>query len=156
MCKSNLIQHGKSEAPSSKIGWVLTYFVFWWPSSFWKGNAEGQYKIPCKIWSSWLENWVSYAPFCILAAILFFGGHFLIFFCRRSTCTTMQNLELLAWKLSELWTILCFGGHFVFWRPSLFFGEKGGRNLLRNYCFKSHFYNILLGLFFTCSLCTEY
>ena len=31
-----------------------------------------------------------------------------------SIWTTMQNLELLAWKLSELWSILWFGGHFVF------------------------------------------
>ena len=26
----------------------------------------------------------------------------------------MQKFGLLAWKLSELWSILCFGGHFVF------------------------------------------
>ena len=33
---------------------------------------------------------------------------------------TMQNLELLAWKLTELSSILCFGGRFVFCRPSWF------------------------------------
>ena len=45
-----------------------------------------------------------------LTAILFSK----ILICRMSIWTTMQNLELLAWKLSELWSILWFGGHFVF------------------------------------------
>ena len=48
-----------------------------------------------------------------LVVILFFG---------KKLWTTIQNLELLAWKLTELCSIyfllaiLFFGGHFVFWR----------------------------------------
>ena len=71
-----------------------------------------RYELPCKIWSFWLENWLSYAqfnfwrPFCFLAAIFWRDD------CGRSRSTCMQNLELVAWKMSELCSI-------YFWRPFL-------------------------------------
>ena len=37
--------------------------------------------------------------------------------CRRSIWATMQNLEFMAWKLSELWLVVWFSSHFVFWWP---------------------------------------
>ena len=55
-------------------------------------------------------NVVFWQPFCF----------FVNYSCRWLLWTTMQNLELLAWKLSELCSILCFGGHLVSWRPFCF------------------------------------
>jgi len=46
------------------------------------------------------------------------------FCCGRSIWTTMQNLEILARKLSELWSFLCFGGHFVFGCYLVFWQNK--------------------------------
>ena len=56
----------------------------------------------------------------------FFGGHFVfqkIFknFFGLSILTSMQNLDSVAQEMSELCTILQFGGHFVFWRPFCFY-----------------------------------
>ena len=59
--------------------------------------------------------------FCDLVAILFFGSHFVcqnLF--RLSIRTSMQNLDSVAQEMSELCSILRFGGHFVFWRPFCF------------------------------------
>ena len=50
------------------------------------------------------------------------------FFCGRSIYTTKQNLELPAWKFTKLWSILCFGGHFVFLVAILFWIFICGRS----------------------------
>ena len=49
-------------------------------------------------------------PFCFWRPFYFLN----CVMSRRSIWTTMQNLKLLAWKLSELWPALLFGSHFVF------------------------------------------
>ena len=51
-------------------------------------------------------NFVIWGPFCFLAAILFFKI--------LSIRTSMQNLDSVGQKMSELCSILWFGGHFVF------------------------------------------
>ena len=52
------------------------------------------------------------------------GGHFVFWQkkCGGLLWSTMQNLELLAWKMSEL--NLVFVGHFVFWWPFCFWRKK--------------------------------
>ena len=76
--------------------------------------SDCTYKLPCKIWSLYLKKWVSYAqfsiwrPLCFLAAIFFwklFGLYIQ---------TSMQNLNSTAQEMTELCSILPFGGHFVF------------------------------------------
>ena len=119
--KVDINYHVKSGAPSLQIEWVMINFVFF--SAFFlllKLNffAEGKYELPRKIWCFLLENWVSSDQFYNLEAILFLAAIFFNwFFCGGSIWTTVQNMELLAWKLSELWSVLWFGGHFAFWRP---------------------------------------
>ena len=56
----------------------------------------------------------SYDQFCVFVAILFILVAIFKQICGWPIWTTMQNLEILAWKLSELWSILCFGDRFIF------------------------------------------
>jgi len=77
------------------------------------------------------------------------GGHFVFsshlvlgqkirFFCGGSIWISIKNFGLLSWKLSELWSFLCFGTHFVFvsWngingsRTCLSVGINGSRTCL--------------------------
>lgn len=60
---------------------------------------------------------------------LIFGGHFFYSLkmwddCRRSRSISMQNFMFLAWKLTELCSILFFCNHFVFLRPFFFASIK--------------------------------
>ena len=61
----------------------------------------------------WVMLYLDLVAIFYLVVILFFG---------KKLWTTIQNLELIAWKLTELCSIyflpaiLFFGGHFVFWR----------------------------------------
>ena len=58
------------------------------------------------IWRLFCFWWPNYfwQPFCFPKCSIF----------RRSIWTTMQNPEPLAWKMSDLLSVLWFGGHFVF------------------------------------------
>ena len=60
-----------------------------------------------------------WGPFCFLAAILF--SKFCQNLFRLSIQTSMQNLDSVAQEMSELCSILRFGGHFVFLAAILFF-----------------------------------
>ena len=62
-----------------------------------------------KFWSSSLKNVWAMINFVFLVAILFLGQ-----FCLGSIWTSMLKFVLLAWKLNDVWSILCFGGHLVF------------------------------------------
>ena len=105
MWKLLINYHAKSEASSLKIDWVMLnlvfggHFVFW--QQFWffvnyhaKSGA-----------SSLKIDWVILN--LVFGSHFIFGGHF--FLAKKiwgSLWTTMQNLELITWKVTVLCSIL--------------------------------------------------
>ena len=73
-------------------------------------------------------NFFIWRPFCFLVAILFFKI--------LSIRTSMQNLDSVGQKMSELCSILWFGGHFVF------------QNFVKKWVSYAQFCNLAAILFF--------
>ena len=112
----NMNYHTKSGNPSLKFEWVMINFVFWQPFCFWRPSCFWEIFLQrvninfhSKFWSSSLKNVWAMINFVFLVAILFLGQ-----FCLGSIWTSMLKFVLLAWKLNDVWSILCFGGHLVF------------------------------------------
>ena len=136
--KVNMNYHAKSGASSFKIERILINFVFWWPFCFfvsilflkfflWKVNMNYRARSgePCLKIEWVMINFVFWLPFCFWRPscfrVIFFGG--------GSIWTSIWNFGLLAWKMSELWLILCFGSHLVF---ELIFLQRVIMNLIIN------------------------
>ena len=123
--------HEKFGASSLKIDWVMLnsvfggHFVFGGHILFWRPFCFLAKKMWRVIMNYYAKSGASSLKIDWVILSLIFGGHFVFLQkCEDSLWTTIQNLELLAWKLTELCSILFFGGHFVLWRP--FFHQDDG------------------------------